>query len=311
MIKLPPLSASPLVSVIIPSYNQGRFISETIESILSQSYRPLEILVIDGASTDETVHVLRRYDNTPELRWWSEPDSGVVEAVNKGFKRAQGEICAIQSSDDLYVPGAVRRGVEELVTDSTLSFVFGDIIKIDADGNEISRTNLEQFSLENVLSIQTWVPQPSTFFRMDLAKLLGGWHEEISYAADTELWLRMAFRAKAKKLDVMMAKRRVHDQQRDKQGERIIRDYSRMIDSLTELKQAPKRLKRAAAAGKLLQANRYSRDDSYWIKLWRQWRAVLLSPSLRKRIPFGSLLPGWYPARAFAIHLKRMALGGG
>ena len=143
---------------------------------------------------------------------------------------------------------------------------------------------------------------------MSLAKSLGGWREEVSYAADTDLWLRMAFRANAEKLDLVLAKRRVHERQRDKQGERIVRDYHRMIDSLEDLNQAPKRLQRAATAGKLLQANRYSRNDLYWVKLWRQWQAVLIFPPLRKRIAFGSLIPAWYPARSYASRLKRVFL---
>jgi len=307
-IQLSPLPDNPLVSIIIPSFSQGVFIKQTIDSILEQDYRPIEILVIDGASKDETVDVLKSYGGFLELRWWSEPDSGVVEAVNKGFERAQGEIGAIQSSDDFYLSDAVERGVKALVDDPTLGFVFGDIIKIDKQGNELLRTNLKPFSLENILSINTWIPQPSTFFRMDLAKSLKGWREEVSYAADTDLWLRMAFRANAKKLNGVLAKRRVHDEQRDKQGDRIVRDYHRVIDSLEALNHAPRRLQRAAVAGKLLQANRYSRNDSYWIKLLRQWRALLIFPPLRNSIDFGSLLPGWYPVRSCASRLKRVFL---
>src|SRR4051812_41118582 len=105
---MPSMPERPLVSVIIPSYNQGRFIRETIDSVLSQDYRPIEVLVFDGASKDETVSVLKSYD-APELQWWSEPDRGVVDAVNKGLARARGDIVAIQSSDDVYVPGAISR----------------------------------------------------------------------------------------------------------------------------------------------------------------------------------------------------------
>lgn len=97
-VKQPPLQTvplkllpeRPLVSIVVPSYNQGRFIRDTIDSILDQDYRPLKIHVIDGASTDETAEVLRSYGNIPELDWVSEPDSGVVEAVNRGFARVGG-----------------------------------------------------------------------------------------------------------------------------------------------------------------------------------------------------------------------------
>ena len=194
---LPPPCEAPLVSVIVPSYNQGAFIRQTLDSILEQDFRPLQILVIDGASTDQTLDVLHRYDEVPEVNWLSEPDSGVVEAVNKGLKLANGTIGAIQSSDDFYLPGAIRSGVRALLADPALGFVFGDIVKIDAAGNDLTQTDLGPYSLENVLSFQTWIPQPSTFFRLDLAKSLNGWREEVSYAADTDLWLRMGFHAAA------------------------------------------------------------------------------------------------------------------
>src|SRR5207237_10192018 len=86
-----------LLSTVVPSSNQGAYIRETLDSIFSQDYRPIELLVLDGGSTDETVDVLKSYD-APELRWWSERDRGVVDAVNKGLAPARGELIAIQTS---------------------------------------------------------------------------------------------------------------------------------------------------------------------------------------------------------------------
>src|SRR5262249_60454279 len=96
----------PLVSIVVPSFNQGRFIAETVRSCLGQCYRPIEILVQDGGSTDDTISVLRSLD-APELYWVSEADEGVVDAVNKGLSRAKGEILSIQSSDDVFLGGGV------------------------------------------------------------------------------------------------------------------------------------------------------------------------------------------------------------
>jgi glycosyltransferase involved in cell wall biosynthesis len=93
----------PRVSIIVPSYNQGRFIGETILSCLGQTYPNIEVIVQDGASSDETLGVLTQFDD-PRLSCVSEPDRGVVDAVNRALARATGEILAIQSSDDLYLP---------------------------------------------------------------------------------------------------------------------------------------------------------------------------------------------------------------
>jgi glycosyltransferase involved in cell wall biosynthesis len=299
------MSTAPLVSIIVPSYNQGRFIRRALESIFAQDYRPIEVIVMDGASTDETVSILREFEHHPELHWVSEPDSGVVEAVNKGFARASGSIGGIQSSDDFYLPGAISAGVSALSGNPELAFVFGDIVKVDAEGRELSRTALAPYSLENVLTAATWIPQPSTFFRMDMAKRLGGWRNEVPYAADTDLWLRMALQAPALKLDRVMAERSMHEAQRDSQGARIARDYARSIDTLPGLEALPGRVRRAARAGKLLVANRYDPRAGELRRWARLWRAASAWPALFSRYPLRSFVPGGDRMRAFASRLAR------
>jgi len=104
--------------------------------------------------------------------------NGCPSATARGGSGEQGvcpcawEIGAIQSSDDSYLPGAIRAGVDALLSDSALAFAFGDIAKVDANGVELSRTQLGAYSLEGVLTMETWIPQPSNFFRMQLAKSL-------------------------------------------------------------------------------------------------------------------------------------------
>lgn len=305
-------SDRPLVSIIIPSYNQGRFIRTTLESIREQDYRPLEVVVVDGASSDETLDVLHDYDGVAEIRWVSEPDRGVVDAVNKGFSRAHGELAAIQSSDDYYLPGAVSTAVAALTADEDLGFIFGDILKVDADGRELKRTALRAFTLDNVLAVRTWIPQPSAFFRLALARELGGWRESVPYAADTDLWLRMAFRARACKLDRLMAVRTMHEAQRDRHGERILRDYNRMLDDLTPLVHAGWRLRRAAAAGRLRMAARYGTSQGYWSGWARQVRALWLHPASFSDVDPMSLVPGWYPVRGqLSAWRRRFKVGPG
>lgn len=297
--------AHPLVSIIVPSFNQGRFIRRTLESIFSQDYRPLQVIVIDGASKDETVDVLRSFDGTPGFEWVSEPDSGVVEAVNKGFARARGVIGGIQSSDDFYLPGAINAGVAALLDDPALAFVYGDIAKVDAEGRELSRSQLGSYSLAGVLLMETWIPQPSTFFRMDMAQSLGGWREAVPYAADTDLWLRMALQAPARKLDALMAQRSMHEAQRDTQGAKIARDYGNMIDSLLPQFQA-QGLGSAARAGQLLMANRYD-QPSELVRVGRLWRAALSCPRILRRQPIRSLIPGGNRCRAAVSRAARWA----
>jgi glycosyltransferase involved in cell wall biosynthesis len=280
-----------LVSIIVPSFNQGRFIGRTMRSILDQDYRPIEVWVIDGASTDETLSVLREFENEPSVRIVSEPDRGVVDAVNKGFSRATGVFAAIQSSDDFYLPGAISAAAAALAAEPDLAFVYGDIAQVDADGVELSRTALAPYSLEAVLTMRSWIPQPATFFRLALAKSLGGWRESVPYAADTDLWLRMAMRHPARKIDRLMAERSLHDAQRDKRGDRIVRDYTAMIDSLPGLGDAAASVRRAAEASKALIRLRYDQQQSEWQRVRRLWSATWRCPEIRSDYPAYAFLP--------------------
>ena len=263
----------PLVSIIVPSFNQGRFIRATIDSILSQDYRPLQIHVIDGGSKDETVDVLKSYGDIPELRWVSEPDKGVVDAVNKGFRQVTGDIVGIQSSDDTYLPGAISQAVATLTNNLDCGLVYGDTVKIDADGKEISRNQIGPFSIENFFLFRTWIPQPSAFFRRKMLDVCGGWDDRVPYAADTDLWMRMMFKAKVIKQDSFWSQRRIHDAQRDTQVARISRDFCRMIDQSADVAQASAEVQRMAEAAKHLIQVRYNGTNSDWNMAWHLWQA--------------------------------------
>jgi glycosyltransferase involved in cell wall biosynthesis len=293
-----------LVSIIVPSRNQGQFIAEALESILSQDYRPLEVLVLDGASTDGTVEVLRAMSRHPELRWWSEPDSGVVEAVNKGIARARGTVAAIQSSDDAYLPGAVAAAARAMASEPGLALVYGDVLKVDVDGREISRTSLPPYSLEALLALETWIPQPAAFFSLAVARELGGWRPEVPYVADTDLWLRIALTRQVRKLDRVLGKRRIHPAQRDRNGAAIIRDYTLMLQTVPELS-ARDDLRRAAAAGRQVIRLRYGYGTGHLTTVLRTWELVWLWPRALAGLGPDRLIPFLGPARRLLSRATR------
>src|SRR3954467_14632031 len=103
---------APLVSIVTPSFNQGRFLGRTIDSVLGQDYPHVEYLVVDGGSTDESLAVLRGYGD--RVRWLSEPDRGQSDAINKGLAQSRGDIVAYLNSDDVLWPGAIRTVVDHL-----------------------------------------------------------------------------------------------------------------------------------------------------------------------------------------------------
>ena len=295
-----------LVSIIVPSFNQGRYIRETLDSILSQDHRPLEVLVLDGASTDETVDVLRSYGDVPELQWWSEPDKGVVDAVNKGLARAKGDIVAIQSSDDLYLPGALSAVVREFANDPELALVYGDVEYIDAESRPGGRTTLPAFDLGHYIGKLTYIPQPAAFFRAEAMRTAGPWRQDISYAADAEFYLRIAMRSRVRKIDRLLARYRYHDAQRDKEGVRVPRDWANAIAPWT--RDADRRIRRLARGGIWLVRHHYTPPRKWVKRTWYSYRMLLANPGLLPHMDRRDLLPGREPLWRFLSRVKR-ALG--
>lgn len=294
----------PLVTVIVPSFNQGRFIRETIESCLAQDYRPLQVLVMDGASRDETVEVLKSFD-APELEWISEPDKGVVDAVNKGLARARGDILSIQSSDDVFLPGAVSAAVEALQAAPDAGLVYGNIELIDEHSARIGGDVQQPFDLGAYVGRLQYVPQPGTFFRRSAMEEAGPWRAQVSYVADADFWMRIALRHKALFLDRWLARYRYHEEQRDTQRARIERDWHAAVSDLIEGGQLDDRQRRQARMGMHLASYRYAAPAD-WKRRTRALYSALLSypPALfDTRFPKRELVrePVW----AFLSRVKR------
>lgn len=304
----PPM-ARPLVSIIVPSFNQGRFIAETLRSCLDQDYRPLEILVLDGGSTDETVSVLRSFD-APELYWWSEPDRGVVDAVNKGMVKAQGKYISIQSSDDTFLPGAVGAAVQALEDAPDAGLVYGDVEHIDAESRVTGADLQGTFDLAEYLGRLMYVPQPGTFFTREAMSAVGGWREEVSYAADADFWLRIATRFRVLKIDRLVARYRYHPDQRDAQRARIGQDWEQAVTALLASDVLDARQRRYARMGIHLARYHYAPDADWMARTCALYRGLIVNPrAVRdRRFPKRELLPGRDPIWRRLSLIKR-ALG--
>jgi len=298
---------SSLVTIIVPSFNQGRFIRETLDSILTQDYRPIEVLVIDGASTDQTVEVLESFAGVSELKWWSEPDRGVADAVNKGIARAQGSIIGIQSSDDLYLPGAISAAAEFTQAHRDIALVYGDVELIDEHSAVIGRDGLDAFDLKHYLGRFTYIPQPSAFFRREVIEQVGGWREEVSYAADTDLWMRIAVRHGVARLDRLMARYRYHADQRDTQKAKIARDWEKMIRDLLAANDLDSSTRRFAEMGINLANYRYTPESDWKRRTRYVYQAAMANPRgvFHPGFPKRELLPGREPIWKLLSRMKR------
>jgi glycosyltransferase involved in cell wall biosynthesis len=213
------MSDLPLVSIVTPSLNQGRFIEATIGSVLSQDYPHIEYIVVDGGSTDGTLEVLRRYGG--RLQWISEPDGGQAQAINKGFRLTRGEIVAWLNSDDTYLPGAVSAAVEHLTTHPACAMVYGEGYLIDEQGAAIRRfPATEPFDLWKLVYVIDFILQQTTFFRRAALDVVGYLDEDLHWGLDWDLFIRLGKRFPVNYLPREMANLREHRQAKTFSGGR-------------------------------------------------------------------------------------------
>ncbi|HEY2942614.1 MAG TPA: glycosyltransferase family 2 protein [Vicinamibacteria bacterium] len=183
----------PLVSIVTPSLNQGRYLAEAVESVLVQDHPRLELLVMDGGSTDETQVVLERYQG--RLRAVRERDAGQAAAVNKGVRLSSGEILGWLNADDLYEPGAVSAAVAFLQAHPDVALVYGDAVFVDAADRELGPcVQVRPFTYAELVHVGDFVAQPAAYFRRSAFDAVGGLDESLRWAMDYDLWLKLARR---------------------------------------------------------------------------------------------------------------------
>ncbi len=182
----------PLVSVVTPSFNQARYIEQTLRSVLNQDYPNIEYIVIDGESSDGSQEIIERYAN--RLAYWvSEPDRGHPDAVNKGFRESQGEILAFLNSDDLFMAGAVREAVEALAANPDAGMVYADGLMVDSESRLLDPHRYRTFDVLDLLCNEVLL-QPTVFMRREVFDETGGLEEEYPLIFDHVLWVRIASR---------------------------------------------------------------------------------------------------------------------
>ncbi|MBW8457604.1 MAG: glycosyltransferase [Thiobacillus sp.] len=204
----------PRISIVVPSFNQGRFIGKTLRSIIDQQYPNLELIVVDGGSTDNTLCVIKQYE--AHLAWWvSEPDSGQAAAINKGFIRSTGDIMAWINSDDLVAPGAFYQVADYLIKHPETQVVYGDRILINEECLEIGRWILPRHS-NRVLKWVDFVPQETLYWTRKAWNLVGAQlDEKLRFAMDWDFLLRLSEKQiNIQHLPIFLGLFRVHQNQK-------------------------------------------------------------------------------------------------
>lgn len=211
----------PKISIITPSYNQGKFIRQTIESVLSQNYPNLEYIVMDGGSTDETISILKEYEG--KIKWFSQKDKGQSDAINKGLKMATSDIVAWLNSDDYYMPGTLEKVGSYFAKHTEVQWVTGDYKIVDEQGKEIQsyvriyKNILRALPFRPTLYIANYINQPSTFWRRKLLYEVGYINEQYHLCMDYDYWLRIYSKYPLSTLSGPLSAFRIHSTSKGKQ----------------------------------------------------------------------------------------------
>jgi glycosyltransferase involved in cell wall biosynthesis len=203
------IEEEPLVSIVTPSFNMGRFLEETILSVITQDYPKIEYLIMDGGSTDGTLEILKRYES--RVRFFSGPDAGQADAANRGFGLTHGSIFAFLNADDTYLPGAVAAVVRAFRENPDAGVVYGNAWHVAEDGSRVSPYPVETFDSRN-LSRRCFICQPAAFIRRDVFESSGKLNSGLRFALDYDLWIRISRCWRMEKIEDFLATSRIHSQ---------------------------------------------------------------------------------------------------
>lgn len=220
----------PLVSVVTPSFNQARFLRAALDSVLEQDYPNVESIVMDGGSTDGSVAILESYGE--RVQWSSRRDRGQADALNRGFELARGEILAWINSDDILLPGAIRRAVDALEAHPRAGFVCGRGAIVDEAGERIGAfPHAEPVDLYRLIHFGDTVLQQSAFFRREAFRTVGGLDPDLRWALDWDLFIRLAKRFPTAFVDEELGAIRVWGETKTATGGRKrLRELGRVIE---------------------------------------------------------------------------------
>jgi glycosyltransferase involved in cell wall biosynthesis len=219
------------LSVVMPSFNHARYIREAIDSVLNQDYPLVDLLVMDGGSTDSTVDILKSYGD--RLQFISQKDKGQSDAINQGFRIARGDVLSWLNSDDFFSPGAVSKVMGVFKQNEGIDWIYGDGCIVDEKGQYMFDSGVLPFSLWKIIHHRNFIHQPSCFFRKSLIEKVGPLDESLHYVMDWELWIRFGV-YKNKYIKEMLSSNRTYPQNKTESGHfrrwleiyRVVRRYT-------------------------------------------------------------------------------------
>jgi glycosyltransferase involved in cell wall biosynthesis len=287
--RMPDGAPWPRISIVTPSFNQGRFIEETIRSVLLQGYPDLEYIIVDGGSKDQTLDVIKNYE-TWLAYWESKSDRGQAHAINNGFHKASGEIIAWINSDDRYAKRALGE-VSLFFSDNPLVHsLYGDVQTIDKESNLIEE--IRSHAPFDLTKLFGWMrcPQPACFWKRSALNEIGCLNEEMHFVFDLEFWIRIGLKYETAHIARVLANLRLHKDTKtsntsidfDIESREMYRRFCEAYDLPVELirkKRDILRLYNQRIATQLKNERNYAQARKYFLK-------AILSNPLRAKNSF-------------------------
>ena len=203
------LASLPSLSIVIPTYQQGRYIQRTLESILDQGYPALELIVIDGGSTDQTREIIERYQTHIAI-YISEKDGGQSDAIRKGFELATGQIITWMNSDDTYAENALITVGQFFAANHSVRFAYGNRDIINENDQVIGRRRQPDFHPRIMRYCHMIIPQVSAFWQRSLYQESGGVDASLRFCMDFDLFVKMALISPPAHLPIVLGNFRIH-----------------------------------------------------------------------------------------------------
>jgi GT2 family glycosyltransferase len=284
--------AWPLVSLVTPSFNQAPFLEACILSVINQDYPNLEYWVYDGGSTDSSPDIIQKYSRNL-AGWQSRSDAGQADAINQAWRKSRGKYVGWLNSDDMLMPDSLHTSVSYLERNPDVDLVYGDLLRVDQEGQPLEQYEYAPFDLKNMLLQQQSIPQPGTLIRRDVFQEVGVLDQELHYLMDLEYWLRLGLAGKQiGYLSKTLAIFRIHDESKTQAGSaRAVEERSLVADRVLRHPNCPSEIKRSES---MIHFNVSMASSRTWLKQGRFGRAIGTILQALVKHPLGLLKPGVY-----------------
>ena len=294
------MADTPLISVVIPCYNQGRFLGQAIASVADSTHPRVEIVVVDDGSADGTRDVAKAF---PEVRYYSQPNGGLAAARNRGFSESRGELLVFLDADDRLAPDALDIGAAALAARPECEFVSGRCVMMSIDGTLLPTPPQPRIVSDHYRELlrhnYIWMPAMA-MLRRGAIERAGGFNQQVNAAADYELYLRIARATPVHDHGQIVAYYRRHDASMSLNASRMLRETLKVLENERPL------LEGDEASIRAYQEGRHAWQEFYGTHLVNEIRAHVQDREWLTALRKTAIL-GFYHPRGLAHHAGRKA----